>query len=601
MKKFLTLLLTLVMLSGFILAYVFISENIAKKQDSYVFKVVEDGVAKRGYSNLQEAVDNCNEGGTIMITNNCAVLDGATIDKNITISGQFFTIDISNCLTAFINVLDGATVNVRNLILDGKSEFEVNYEAVTYTDVVIPIKKDSQANDILAEQSAVISSGSIYFENVDIINRYTSSSGGAVKILAGNARFNDCNFNHNNSTSRGGAIYIGSALSQRTTYPVKSVNFNNCNFKDNYSLGGGAIYAFNAEQINITKTQFISNVANRGNGGAISLTNENTLAISLNLDYIQTTITDCIFEENWAGNDGFAINSFDSDLYVYNTFFTKNVGVHPTSSVGTISVQTVRNENQDWRIYTLLDTCVFSENFGACSVYGDHSSVADFDAINCIFKDNVGLMSFLLRSSVSHLKNCQFINEKADIAVIDTSIHEDFLVAPLLTIENVTFTNCTTSTEILNRKQEHNLSLQTYEIKLLGTTNGDINILDSNKVFILGNHSGNVFLDKTTDRLNLVIDNKATLNGIIIKQPNDVQCNVGDTVSISVNAEGDGLNYLWFYKDTNMSDFMPLMQAPICQFVMTNEMAGRQLVCIVSDQKGNSGATGLISITCLNN
>ncbi len=599
MKKKIIILLISIILFSSIYVYTCIKQYLFYEQNVFVWKVIEEGKRVKSYDNLQSAVNNCNEDGVITLTKDYTAFNGAIISKEVTIDCQNYTVDISNCPTSFITVENGAKLNLSNLTLDGKaSSFEVDYDAITYQDYTIPLKQNSLNGDLIANQSAVISYGSIVFNKVNFINRYSASYGGAVQILSGNADFNYCNFTHNYGTARGGALLIGGDIGNANNYPVEKVNVNNCIFENNYTKNGGAIYASNATEINIENTVFNKNTANNGNGGAICLSSQTTypnIAENRNLDFIKTTIKDCVFNENWAGNDGFAIASSDADLYLYSCEFTKNIGVHPTSSVGTISVENFRVD-QSWRVYTLLDSCIFEENKGACSVYGDHSSVADLDVIDCLFKNNDGQMSFLLRSSVANIQRCQFDKERAQVAVIDTSLHEDLLVMPLLKLTDVTFTNCVTNVEILNRKQVgETKKFNTYHIVLDGNTNGNIAVCDNNKVTVLGNHSGNITLDTNTERSNLEIQENATLNGVVV---NHLKKSFGETVTITVNAKGSNLTYTWLYYDVGSTDVQSLNNTTSTYtFTMTENIVGRQICCIVRGDNSNNLITELIILS----
>ncbi len=600
-KKIIILLISMILFSS-IYVYTCINQYVFNEQNVFVWKVIEEGKRIKGYDNLQSAIDNCNDDSVITLIKDCAVSEGAIVSKNVTINCQNHIVDISNCLTSFITVENGAKLNLSNLTIDGKStNFEVDYDAVTYQDFSIPLKENSLNNDILTQQSAIISYGSLLLKNVDIINRYTESCGGAVQILSGNADFNLCNFTHNFGTLKGGALFIGSDFGNDINYPIEKININNCTFKNNYSKHGGAIYGYNTTEIIIENTIFDKNVVNEGNGGAICLSSQTTypnIAENRNLDFIKTTVKNCTFNENWAGNDGFAIASSDADLYLYNCKFTKNVGVHPTSSVGTISTENFRVD-QSWRVYTLLSGCTFEENKGACAVYGDHSSVADLDVFDCTFKNNVGQMSFLLRSSVTRMQRCQFVQEKMVVAVIDTSIHEDYLIPPILELTDVTFTDCITSNEILNRKQDSEIEkLNTYHIVFKGNTNGNVFVMNDNKVTILGNHSGNVILDNDTQRDSLIVGENATLNGIIV---NYVQKALGDTISITVNAKGTDLIYSWLYYDEDSNDVYELANTTSnYTFTMGENMDGRQICCIVNDVNGSRVTVEITILSLLN-
>ena len=569
-----------------------------------IWQITENGTLIGAFADLQAAVNACEAGGTIRLTENCAATTGAIIEKDLTIDGGGHLVDISGCKDAFITVSAGAEVFICDLVLDGGANgFRVDYDAVTYTNFTIPLVSGSLGDDPRATRSAIISSGTLICENVDISNRYTSSVGGAMQILSGSASLTECDFIHNYGTSKGGALYIGSNFSGRREYPVRTVTIHDCDFTDNYSGNGGAIYAFNMAEMTITDSVFDSNTANGGKGGAIDLFSESThptTAMALELDYMQTTIRGCRFENNWAGNDGFAIQSYDSDLYIYHSDFIGNVGVHQGSSVGTISTESFRYTDPSQRIYTLMDGCLFEGNRGPCAVYGDHNSISDLDVRNCEFRNNTGKDSFLLYSAVSNITNCRFVGESTSTGVIDAIIIENYDIPPALTLTNVSFTDCTTPTEILTRKYGHDAALQTYNVILQGTTSGDIAIWDKNAVSVQGNHTGSVQLAFDTERSSLTIGKDASVNGIIYAQPQNAEALLNERFCVSVEAEGEGLKYQWYFRNVGTAQwYKSSVKDNTYDDVMTTARAGREVYCVITDANGKSVTTDTVKLICL--
>lgn len=561
-----------------------------------IWQITENGTVIGAFADLQAAVNACDAGGTIRLTENCASTTGAIIEKDLTIDGGSCLVDISGCTDAFITVGAGAEVFLCDLGLDGGANgFRVNYDAVTYTNFTIPLVSGSLRDDPRASRSAIISSGTLICENVDISNRYTASAGGAMQILSGSVILTECDFIHNYGTSKGGALYIGSNFGGRTEYPVRTVTIQDCSFTDNYSGNGGAIYAFNMAEMTITDSVFDGNTANGGKGGAIDLFSETThptTAMALGLDYMQTTVRGCRFENNWAGNDGFAIQSYDSDLYLYNSDFIGNVGVHQGSSVGTVSTESFRYTDPSQRIYTLMDGCLFEGNRGPCAVYGDHNSISDLDVRNCEFRNNTGKDSFLLYSAVSNITNCRFVGETAESGVIDAIILENYDIPPVLTLTDVSFTDCTTPAEILTRKYGHDAALQTYNVILQGTTSGDISIWDNNAVSVQGSHTGSVQLAFDTERSSLTIGKDAAVNGMIYTQPQDVEALLNERFCVSVEAEGEGLTYQWYFRNAGSDTwYKSSVRDNTYDDVMTTARAGREVYCVITDAYGNSVTT----------
>ena len=500
------------------MGYLEVGEN--SVQESGIFQIWRDDEMLISCSSLQEAADAAMDGDTVKIAADYAVTETTTISSNITIDGDGHTIDKFGFAEACFVVEEGADVSFCNMTVDGGATgFEVDYDAVTYTDYKIPLKDGSADNDPKGSEPVIVSNGQLSCENVTVQNCYMTSSGGAVHIASGDATFKNSSFVHNYSKTYGGAIYIGSKFGELTEYPVGSVDIENCTFNENYSGHGGAVYAFNAETLNITSSDFENNTANGGKGGAIDLATENTTKPAgeqLGLDFMQTTVTDCTFVNNWAGNDGFAIQTYDSDLYIKDSVFEKNVGVHPTSSVGTVSIEAYRSED---RIYTSMESCIFTGNIGPVSAYGDHSSQADLDISGCTFTGNQGNETILLYSSVTNMSDTVFKDEKVIYGVVDARIYENYDIPPELTMDGVSFDGTVGATDILVRKQNHNSELNTYNVILKGTTSGNIDIWDANQVTISGTHTGDVYLDSNSSEDNLSVGLLAQLDGEIITNP----------------------------------------------------------------------------------
>lgn len=182
----------------------------------------------------------------------------------------------------------------------------------------------------------------VTFINMTFINAYGYRNGGAITAGYGNTTLNfvDCVFINNsidrdNSTSQtngiGGAIYF--INSNATIINCDFINnianiLNECsggaiyahssnltiigsNFINNNAFSGGAIASY-ATNLNISNTNFIDNNAAGMNGGAIN-TNRGTL-----------NITNSSFINNSAINEGSAIFSYLTDIFINNNSFMNN-------------------------------------------------------------------------------------------------------------------------------------------------------------------------------------------------------------------------------------------------------------------------------------
>ena len=84
----------------------------------------------------------------------------------------------------------------------------------------------------------------------------------------------------------------------------------------------------------------------------------------------------------------------------------------------------------------------------------------------------------------------------------------------------------------------------------------------------------------------------------INKQPESVQAEIGQRFSVSVQAEGDGSTYQWYYKNAGSKEFaVSSNKSSAYAYSMQSYMAGRQVYCVITDQYGNSVTTDVATIS----
>ena len=84
----------------------------------------------------------------------------------------------------------------------------------------------------------------------------------------------------------------------------------------------------------------------------------------------------------------------------------------------------------------------------------------------------------------------------------------------------------------------------------------------------------------------------------ILEQPEDFSGPMGSTATFSVEAEGAGLTYQWYVKNTTATVFTKSsVQTPEYSTKVTSKSAGRQLYCLVKDQYGNKKKTATVTLT----
>ena len=83
----------------------------------------------------------------------------------------------------------------------------------------------------------------------------------------------------------------------------------------------------------------------------------------------------------------------------------------------------------------------------------------------------------------------------------------------------------------------------------------------------------------------------------LVRQPMDNSAYLGETVSVSVEAEGDGLTYQWYYKPSNGEEFLKSSQTTdTYTTTMTEARNGYEVYCQVMDQYGNDILTNVVTL-----
>jgi len=86
---------------------------------------------------------------------------------------------------------------------------------------------------------------------------------------------------------------------------------------------------------------------------------------------------------------------------------------------------------------------------------------------------------------------------------------------------------------------------------------------------------------------------------VITRQPVDASAAMGETVSVSVEAQGEGLKYQWYIKNAGSSAFSKSStKTAVYAVAMTKARADRQLYCVITDAKGNTVTTDTVTISC---
>lgn len=286
------------------------------------------------FSDIQKAIDNVGDGGTIHLNgyysaqNNDSVI---YVNKNIRIAGGLDTVldgkniscifsiqkTGSNCQISNLKFVNGMDVHGGSMIILGKnvvfenSVFENNYANHSGGAIyVLSIFNDSGRYPEEGEN--------LIIKNCNFTNNFAQVAAGAIGVYGNNTQVIGCNFVSNkvkpatNHKSYGGAIQIGRDEYNLCSYVV------NCNFIGNEAIahdlnnshgGAGCVRA----GITYQNCKFINNSADQG--GALTY-------------HASGIIEDCVFINNSAKLYGGALSTgymdMDMDLKVINCNFEQN-------------------------------------------------------------------------------------------------------------------------------------------------------------------------------------------------------------------------------------------------------------------------------------
>lgn len=104
--------------------------------------------------------------------------------------------------------------------------------------------------------------------------------------------------------------------------------------------------------------------------------------------------------------------------------------------------------------------------------------------------------------------------------------------------------------------------------------------------------NGNVV---TTDTVKLIRVVAEELK--IVTQPTDVEAAIGETVTVSVEAQGEGLKYQWYFKNTSGTSFSKSsIKTAVYDTTMDKTRAGREVYCVITDVLGNTVTTDTVKL-----
>ena len=377
------------------------------------------------FTNLQESITNAGEDDVISLTGDIIKSDdektsftnGITIDKDITINGNGYTIDANNDGRIF-TVAEGVTLILNNIkLINGNSDYggaiynsgTLNANDVTFDNntavyrggavynlgTVIADNSKFTNNDITYRDSSNDYGGAALYNELDSISKVSNS------VFADNMKdFKQQGVGSSNERD----LIVGGAVANKG-----NAEFIGCNFTNNIGRWGGAIFNAgydrkdNSTVLTIVDCYFESNSAIYGPGIEVQ-------------DAI-FSVTDSKFVENGAAgkgdmspnnNDGGAINAWGltTEGNITNSVFISN----SAHFGGAIDLGEAR--------YFNIVNCTFENNtatyggaIGASSQAGSADIViADSTFINNVASDQGGAYQATLPTEII---NSKFINNSA--------------------------------------------------------------------------------------------------------------------------------------------------------------------------------------------
>ncbi|MBE6495064.1 MAG: hypothetical protein E7Z78_01325 [Methanobrevibacter thaueri] len=221
-----------------------------------------------------------------------------TVDKDLTINGNGYTIDGCNGVNGIFNFAGGRNITVKNLNIVNVKETAIRSESSGNDQITFINCTFENTGEAINSNKITFISG-CEFENIKSTAVKLYSTQSTANIIV-NSTFENCK-----SKNDGGAGYINSKTVIR-----------NSKFKNNYASNGGGLY-IDAENCAVDNCEFIGNEADYVAGGAYfssancNLTNSafiNNSAASNAAFYLKTTPV--TVENNTESNSTITSNSF---------------------------------------------------------------------------------------------------------------------------------------------------------------------------------------------------------------------------------------------------------------------------------------------------
>ena len=320
--------------------------------------VDDDGPAD--FNNIQAAIDDANEGDTIILADGVYTGQG---NRDIDFLGKAITIRSNN---------PNEPAVVDSTIIDCQGTEQDRHRAFYF-------HTGEGLDSIIA--GLTITNG--YGQDEDVHSSYMFSAGGAIFCIGSSPTIVHCQVIHNYAGFKGGGFYIENG----------SPKITNCAFTDNSSTYGVAIFNRNSNAT-VTNCTFTANSTNSPNsGGGAGIYNM----------YGSPKINNCTFHGNFSQELGGGIKNDESRATITNCIFVENSAdsggaIHntegsPTIANCTFSANSARERGGAMafgRGYTTstLENCTFVGNYSDKIAGAIFYSRTNPILTNCIFRGN---------------------------------------------------------------------------------------------------------------------------------------------------------------------------------------------------------------------
>ncbi len=213
----------------------------------------------------------------------------------------------------------------------------------------------------------------VIIKNSTILKNNASTAGGGVLLgMGADGTFEDCLF-ASNTARWGGAMFV---QDKKTIATIKNTTYLS-NSSENF---GGAISLTGEGNLTIENSKFERNTAKTG--GAINIVEEGA-------DLAQMNITNTIFNNNTANEEGGALNISSANTNIVSSLFTKNKAIDAGIG-GAIST----NATGNFDLFLNITNSTFADNEGSLaagiSTWTANNTAAQLQLLNNAFVNNLG-------------------------------------------------------------------------------------------------------------------------------------------------------------------------------------------------------------------